>query len=265
MQDNEYPEAGEFVVGTVKSTFNQGAFITLDEYGGKTGMLHLKEISPKWVRNIHDYVREGQKSVFLVLRVNPSRGHIDLSLRRVAESQKKEKLLEVKQKQRARKLMGVLAEDLSADMKDVEEKIIKPIEQRHGSLYVGLEAIAANPDEVDIALDEAWKKKLVEIVCKNIKPPFVRITGYVDFRSYEPNGVDTIKGALSDAAKYDAGKDVKIDVSYISAPLYRISVTAPDYKSAEKALREAADAGTAYLKKYKGIGEFYRQKPVPAT
>jgi len=33
--DNRYPEAGEYVIGTVDSIFKQGAFITLDEYNGK--------------------------------------------------------------------------------------------------------------------------------------------------------------------------------------------------------------------------------------
>lgn len=95
-----FPKEGEFVLGTVQSLFKQGAFITLDEYKGQRGMLHLSEISLKWVRNIRDYVKEGQKVVLLVLRVDPSRGHIDLSLRRVNEAQKKQKLQDVKQEQR---------------------------------------------------------------------------------------------------------------------------------------------------------------------
>ena len=99
--ENRYPEAGEYVIGTVDSIFKQGAFITLDEYLGKKGMLPLSEISLKWVRNIRDYVREGQKVVLLVLGVNPERGHIDLSLRRVVDAKRKEKLQQVKQLQRS--------------------------------------------------------------------------------------------------------------------------------------------------------------------
>ncbi|HIE33962.1 MAG TPA: S1 RNA-binding domain-containing protein, partial [Candidatus Altiarchaeales archaeon] len=95
-KESRYPEPGELVIATVQNIFKQGAFVTLDEYGNKRGMLHLSEISLKWVRNIRNYVKEGQKVVLLVLRVNPERGHIDLSLRRVSDAQRKAKLQEVK-------------------------------------------------------------------------------------------------------------------------------------------------------------------------
>ena len=65
MSKEEYPEQGELVLGTVKSIFNQGAFIDLDEYTGRRGMLHISEITLKWVRNIRDYVKENQKVVLI--------------------------------------------------------------------------------------------------------------------------------------------------------------------------------------------------------
>ncbi len=45
------------------------------------GLLHVSEISSSWIRNIRDFVREGQKMVLKVLRVDLEKGHIDLSLR----------------------------------------------------------------------------------------------------------------------------------------------------------------------------------------
>ena len=39
-------------------------------------------------------------------------------------------------------------------------------------------------------------KAITEVAKKNISPPEVHITGYVDLKSYAPNGVDVIKGAL---------------------------------------------------------------------
>ncbi|PKP58202.1 MAG: translation initiation factor IF-2 subunit alpha, partial [Candidatus Altiarchaeales archaeon HGW-Altiarchaeales-1] len=52
-----FPEEGELVLCTIKKTFDQGAYVTLDEYN-REGYLSLKEISLKWIKNIHDYVRE---------------------------------------------------------------------------------------------------------------------------------------------------------------------------------------------------------------
>ncbi len=254
---DSYPDVGELVLGTVEGIFKQGAFITLDEYGKKKGMLHLSEISLKWVRNIRDYVREGQKVVLLVLRVNPQRGHIDLSLRRVTDAQRKEKLQKVKQKQRANKLLELLAKEFKLstnDIRAIEQEFLK----RFDSVYEGLEAITMDNSTLDgLKIDEKWKPELLDLIKKSIKPPFVSITGYVELKSYEANGIDTIKKSLKKIKNYKTECD--IDVIYVSAPLYRVSVRAKDYKSAERALRNSAEECVEYIKKHKGYGEFHRK------
>ena len=75
----EYPEVGDLVIATIESVTTYGAYARLDEYN-KQGLLHVSEISSSWIRNIRDYVREGQKTVLKVLRVDPEKGHVDLSL-----------------------------------------------------------------------------------------------------------------------------------------------------------------------------------------
>ncbi|OYT41208.1 MAG: translation initiation factor IF-2 subunit alpha [Candidatus Altiarchaeales archaeon ex4484_43] len=254
---DEYPRAGELVLGTVESIFKQGAFITLDEYGGKRGMLHLSEISLKWVRNIRDYVREGQKVVLLVLRVNPQRGHIDLSLRRVTEAQRKEKLQEVKQKQRAKKLLELLKMELGLSANDIDT-IEKEMLKKFDSVYGALEAIAVDNSSLDgLEINEKWKPVLLSLIKKSIKAPFVNVTGYVKLKSYESNGINIIRKSLKKIKNYKTECD--IDVTYISAPLYRIKVRARDYKSAERVLRNSAEEGIAYMKRHKGEGEFHRK------
>ncbi|RJS86435.1 S1 RNA-binding domain-containing protein, partial [Candidatus Bathyarchaeota archaeon] len=47
----EWPEVGELVVATVRRIESYGAYVTLDEYDDKEGLLHISEISPSWVRN----------------------------------------------------------------------------------------------------------------------------------------------------------------------------------------------------------------------
>lgn len=255
----EYPEEGELVLGTVESIFKQGAFITLDEYGGKKGLLHLSEISLKWVRNIRDYVKEGQKVVLLVLGVNPERGHIDLSLRRVTEAQKKEKLQEIKQKQRGRKLLELAAKEFKLSESELD-KIEEEITEKFGSLYSGLEMIASDNSKIEqLDIRQDLKPGLSKLISNNIKAPTVTITGYVELKSYAASGVDDIKAALSRMVLKE--KDCIIDVSYISAPIYRLKATAGDYKTAERALKNAAEAGIAYLHEHNGFGEYYRKLP----
>jgi translation initiation factor 2 subunit 1 len=255
-----YPEAGEYVIGTVDSIFKQGSFITLDEYQGKKGMLPLSEISLKWVRNIRDYVREGQKVVLLVLGVNPERGHIDLSLRRVVDAKRKEKLQQVKQLQRSEKLFEVLAGELKMPPEEIKRILGEKLLKHYNSLYEGLEAIASDEHAADkLELDEKLKKPFIELVQKSIKPPFVYITGYVELKSYEPTGVTIIKEALKKVEKYEVDHDSKIEVSYISPPIYRIKVRSIDYKMAEKVLKSAADEGIEHMRKNSSSGEFHRK------
>jgi len=254
---DEYPRVGELVLGTVESIFKQGAFITLDEYGKKRGMLHLSEISLKWVRNIRDYVREGQKVVLLVLRLNPQRGHIDLSLRRVTDAQRKEKLQEVKQKQRAKKLLELSKKELSLSANDIDT-IEKEMLKKFDSVYGALEAIVVDNSSLDgLEINGKWKPVLLDLIKKSIKAPFVDVTGYVELKSYEANGINIIKESLKKIKNYKTECDM--DVAYISAPLYRIKVRARDYKSAERVLRKSAEEGIEYMKKHKGEGEFHRK------
>ncbi|MGE4496123.1 MAG: S1 RNA-binding domain-containing protein, partial [Methanosarcina sp.] len=80
MGNDNWPEVGEFVVCTVKNVTDFGAYVELEEFGGREGFIHISEIKAGWVKYVRDYVREGQKIVCKVLNVDPSRGHIDLSL-----------------------------------------------------------------------------------------------------------------------------------------------------------------------------------------
>ena len=54
-----------------------------------------------------------------------------------------------------------------------------------------------------------------------------------------------------------AGAD--IELLYLGAPLYRIKVTAADYKKAEKALEKAANAAIAVLEKAGGEGKLIKK------
>ncbi len=90
------PDIGDLVVCTVKDVRDFGVVCSLDEYVGKEGFIHITEVSSGWIKYIRDYVREGKRIVCKVLDANPSRGRFDLSLRRVNDHQKREKLKEWK-------------------------------------------------------------------------------------------------------------------------------------------------------------------------
>lgn len=256
MHEREWPEDGELVVCTVADVKDFAAFVTLDEYNERRGLIPISEIARGWIKYIRDYVREGQKVVCKVLNVDPDRGHIDLSLKDVNEHQRREKIHEWKNEQKAVKWIGFASEASGADSKIIEEAIYR----EYGQLYPAFEDIVTTGGEAadKLKLDEPVKKALVTVANENVKVSRVTITGHLVLTSPRPDGVNVIRRALRSAQpKVD---NVDIDLIYVGAPKYRIKVTAPDYKEAEKAIEKAASAAVGVVERAGGSGKFIRKQ-----
>lgn len=69
---------GKVLEGTVTGITKFGAFVELKE--GKSGLVHISEISHDYVENVADYLKKGQKVTVKVLSVSDD-GKISLSMR----------------------------------------------------------------------------------------------------------------------------------------------------------------------------------------
>ena len=76
----EMPEQGEIVLATVTKVMDHGAYVSLDEYDGIQGFLHISEIAPGWIRSVNRFVKDGEKKVLLVKKVSLGRRDIDCLL-----------------------------------------------------------------------------------------------------------------------------------------------------------------------------------------
>jgi translation initiation factor 2 subunit 1 len=256
MQREGWPEPGDLVVCTVTQVVDFGAFVTLDEYVGKQGLIHISEVASGWIKYIRDHVREGQKIVCKVLNVDKSRHHIDLSLKDVNEHQRREKIQEWKADQKAWKWLQMAYQDRPDDLKRVTDSLLGS----YNSLYLALEEAAINGADAlaDMGLTEEDVKILESLSKDNVKIPSVEISGYLDLTSPAPDGVEVIRKALKQAKRIK-DKDVTLGITYIGAPRYRIHVTAPDYKHAESVLKKAAQSAIKYIEQHDGEGEFHRE------
>ena len=70
---------GAIVEGKVKSITNFGAFISLPE--GKTGLVHISEVSNTYVSDVRQHLTEGQDVKVLV--IGTENGKINLSIKRL--------------------------------------------------------------------------------------------------------------------------------------------------------------------------------------
>jgi len=252
------PDKGELVVCTVVKAKGFGAFVKLEEYPDTEGFIHIKEVAPGWVKNIRNHVKEGQKIVCKVMDVDSSKGYIDLSLKRVNEHQRREKIQQWKNERKAEKLFQMVADKIGKSSDECFEEFGKELVKKYGSLYEAFEEVAYDNDAlVKDGFSGEWIDAFMEVARENIIIPFVTITGYVEIFSPERNGVEHIREALKKIEKKD--EEVTVTVKYVSAPIYRIDVTAPDYKTAEKELKECAEKGVEYIKKHGGTGTFKRK------
>ncbi|UCH89436.1 MAG: translation initiation factor IF-2 subunit alpha [Thermoplasmata archaeon] len=255
---HDYPEEGELVVCSVRIVKNFGAFVTLDEYGDKEGFIHIAEVTTGWVKYIRDYVREGQKIVCKVLRVNPHKGHIDLSLRLVNEHQRREKIQEWKNEQKAEKLFEIVATKINKDVEICYKEFGVDLMDKFGSMYMVFEQCAINPNVLnENSYSGEWVEHFTQIATENIVPPFVNIKGYLELTCPLSDGVNHIKNSLLEIEKEN---DVIIKVQYVGAPKYRILVQAPNYKIAEEEMKNAVEKAIKSIEGCNGTGSFSRKE-----
>ncbi len=253
-----FPEEGELVVGTVVKVENFGAFVSLEEYPGKEGFIHVAEVAPGWVKYIRDYVRENQKIVTKVLSVHTKKGHIDLSLKQVNEHQRREKIQQWKNEQRAEKLFELIAERSSISPDAAWEQFGNRLVEAFGSLYGALEETSLNPDVLtEEGFEGPWIEAFIQVAQDSIVAPTVEIRGYFKLGSNAPDGVTIIKDALTLANQVE-NHEVSINVQYLGAPRYGVQVKALNYKDAEEELKKAQDRVIGYITEHEGEGSFHR-------
>ena len=251
----EMPEQGEIVLATVTKVMDHGAYVSLDEYDDIQGFLHISEIAPGWIRSINRFVKDGEKKVLLVKKVNLGRGDIDLSLKQVSKDQKKQKLKEVKKFEKGKTLLQNVKERAKLSDDEIDE-LEDTIFSKFDSVYDAFVEIGRNGIGTVSELKISQKTAIaIEEVCSKIKLPSVEIRGIMEITNNSANGIETIKKVLLDSIK----KDSTVHITYLGAPKYRLSITSQDFKTAEKALKPIISEIQRSIEKKKGSFKFSRE------
>ena len=254
---HDMPEVGEIVIATVTKIGDHGAYVSLDEYNNIQGFLHISEIAQGWVRSVGKFVREGEKKVLLVKKVREGREEIDLSLKQISRDQKKKKLLDVKRYEKGKGIIKSVQEKTKlsdAEIENLEDTIFS----KYDSIYDAVVDIARRG--IDVLNDLKLPKKILDVIVEEgskIKLPSAEILGVLEITDTSSNGIENIKKKLQSLEKKDQNGEVA--VSYIGAPKYRLSVTAPDFKSAEKILKPILEDTQKNIEKNKGTFKFTRE------
>lgn len=112
-------KAGSILEGTIVNITNFGAFVDVD---GRTGLVHISEVSDTYVKNIRDYLKEKDKVKVKVISVDDN-GKISLSIKQAVSEKKSVRPVEIDwQKERTKQNQGNFEDRLSKFLKDSEER-----------------------------------------------------------------------------------------------------------------------------------------------
>lgn len=248
---DKFPETGDLVVVSIHEVKGFGAKGKLVEYDNIEGFIHIAEVATGWVKHIRDHLREGQNTVCKVLNFDKYRRNCDLSLKRVNQHQRREKIAEWKNEQKAEKLLEIVAANLDKSVEECEKEFASGLREQYGVLYAAFEEAAASeswlPD-----VDAEWKKVFMKIAGDNVVIPFVNIGGTIELYSLASDGAKRVVQCFEDV------EEENVSVSYAGAPVYRISVKEENYKKAEEVLKLKVDGILDTAKRLNVYAEFTR-------
>ncbi|MEM5792873.1 MAG: S1 RNA-binding domain-containing protein [Candidatus Aenigmatarchaeota archaeon] len=245
-----FPQEGEIVIVTVKTITPHSALCTLDEYPEKEGMIHVSEVTGKWVRDIKKFVKQGKKYVAKVFKVEEDKGHINLSLKRVSKKAKEKKIQDYKKEEYAEKMLKMVGEKLGFDLDQAYEKIGFKLQDLFGDMFVAFNYALEKPELlVRRGVDEKYAKIMSEVARENIQKKEISIKATLELKFYTGDGIKRVKEFLKNLEnKYNW------DIRYISAPRYSIRIKTKNPKQDEKIFVERLQSEISKIKD--GIASF---------
>ncbi|MFH1229537.1 MAG: S1 RNA-binding domain-containing protein [Candidatus Aenigmatarchaeota archaeon] len=254
IKKGEWPQRRELVIGTVVRVNPYSVFISLEEYKGKEGMVHISEVAGKWVRDIRDFVKVGKKVVATVMNVDLEKQYIALSLKRVRTYDAEEKMREYKRNIKGDKMLDAVARKLKMNHDEAQEKIGSVLEEIFGETFKGFQ-MSMNPQGYELLLKKGMPENLaaeIRAIAENqMELKEIEIKGTLELKSFKSDGIEVVKKVLIDGKeKYN------ISINYVSAPKYTLSYKTKDAKLGEKILKEASEDMIKSIKTQSGEGSF---------
>ena len=252
MEGNTAPRHGELVIVTVGKITNFGAYCKLIEYGNVEAFLPIREVSSGWIKNIREYIHDGQKLVCFVHNVDKEKGTIDISLKRVSTKDSKDKIRSYNLEKRLNALFWqTVKKEKEARTKEELEGIINQEFKTYTNMTEN--AVAGTPEFVNSKLPKKVRDAFVKALELNRKQKRYFVSYIATITTYNTeSGVTELRGIMK------AIKETGVDLGYIGAPKYRLFAEGTDYVDAEAKIDKVRDIVSTKLKK--GIFEIEKEK-----
>ena len=145
-------QVGQLVEGTITRLVKFGAFARIDDY--VEGLIHISELSEDRIEHPKEVVNEGDKIALRIIRIEPDKRRIGLSLRKVDSAQYSEQDLDA-----ALAEVGLEDEDAASDLDD---GLQPQVESTTPEVEAATPEVEAAAPEVEAAAPEAQPEEAMQ-------------------------------------------------------------------------------------------------------
>lgn len=236
MSVQPFPKRNDLVVATVKAVEDHGVIVSLDEYDGMEAYIPRSHVASGRIKDVRDFVKEGDKVVGRVIRADRKLGQVDLSLRYVSESERREKLEEWKERNRVLSLLRIAAQRAGyGDPEGAARRALERLYEHYRNPLDALEDLIYEGPSVltEAGIDVKLAEELKAIAEGQLKPPVYVKSLVVKVVSYASDGIERVRRVLMRGI--EAGREAEVDVYSAGAPKYVISIRSRDPKAVKRA------------------------------
>ncbi|MEM0272518.1 MAG: S1 RNA-binding domain-containing protein [Thermoprotei archaeon] len=235
---SEWPSQGELVIAVVTDILDHGAYVKIESHSGKRGYLPISEISQGWVTDIRKFINPGQRVVLRAIRVNPQRGQIDLSLKRVTPSERNVMMKAWKRKRKFFKIMEEFFGEIKLQAED-KTKILNVFMSNPDPLSILEKAATEGSTTLEnLGLDSSISQKLAEYAKRIVKVK--EYSGKLEFQlqTTKKGGANLIREALIELETFLNSRNVRARVYVVASPRYACEVVSEKPKTINNLLKE---------------------------
>lgn len=247
--EREYPDVDECVLVQVRSISEMGAYVTLTEYNNIEGMILLSELTRRRFRSINKLIRVGKTEIAMVIRVDSTKGFIDLSKRRVTADDAIKCEERFNKAKAVNSIMRQVAQVSGKSLLEVNKMIAWPLARNPAfkTAYDALWKSLVNPEVVFATLGNGVDPYLIQLVQSNVKkrlaPQAIRVRADIEVSCFTYEGIDVVRSALMEGKKVDP----EIQIRLIAPPLYVMLMQSLDKATGISAMERAIEVGYSFF------------------
>uniref|UniRef100_A0A3B0MKA5 Eukaryotic translation initiation factor 2 alpha subunit, putative n=1 Tax=Theileria annulata TaxID=5874 RepID=A0A3B0MKA5_THEAN len=254
--EQKYPEPEDLVMVKVNRIEAQGVYVSLLEYDDREGLILLNELSKRRYRSINKLVKIGRHEVVLVLRVDPLKGYIDLSKRRVTP----EDIIKCEERfsksKKVHQTVRHIAQKHGISVEELNRECIWPLYKSYPHALDALKEAAANKDNVfkNISISQEVIDSLLQDIQLRLVPQALKLKCSIDVWCFGPEGINAVKLSLGKAKLLDP----QISIRLIAPPQYEILTSCFDKEAGLALMNQTLEVIEKNIKSF--VGGDFKQK-----